>query len=156
LYSNIDHFEAYPPSAGYGRAQFPAEQRNCGRESLRSSKVTIGMLKPEQIARFRKKLTADRRAIEARIAAREGDIMDTVRNEEGVGDNEDEAQLTYGREDGIVSDELDAQQLEQVKKALARIDAGTYGLSEVSGKPIPLDRLEAVPSATTLVDEESA
>jgi RNA polymerase-binding transcription factor DksA len=117
--------------------------------------VTIGMLKPEQIARFRKKLTAERHAIEARIAAREGGIMDTVRDEEGVGDNEDEAQLTYGREEGIVSDELDAQQLEQVKKALARIDAGTYGLSEVSGKPIPLDRLEAVPSATTLVNEES-
>ncbi len=118
--------------------------------------MTIGMLKPEQIARFRKKLTTERRAIEARIAAREGDIMDTVRDEEGVGDNEDDAQLTYGREDGIVSDQLDAQQLEQVKKALARIDAGTYGLSEVSGKPIPLDRLEAVPSATTLVNEESA
>ncbi len=118
--------------------------------------MTIGMLKPEQIARFRKKLTAEQRAIEARIAAREGDIMDTVRDEEGVGDNEDEAQLTYGREDGIVSDELDALQLEQVKKALARIDAGTYGLSEVSGKQIPLDRLEAVPSATTLVNEESA
>ena len=33
---------------------------------LRSSKVTIGMLKPEQIARFRKKLMAKRRAIEAR------------------------------------------------------------------------------------------
>jgi len=131
------------------------EQRNRGRESLRSSKVTIGMLKPEQIARFRKELTAERRAIEGRIAARKGDIMDTVRDEEGVGDNEDEAQLTYGREDGIVSDELDAQQLEQVKKALARIDAGTYGLSEVSGKPIPLDRLEAVPSATTLVNEDS-
>jgi RNA polymerase-binding transcription factor DksA len=29
-------------------------------------------------------------------------------------------------------------------------------VSEVSGKPIPLARLEAVPSATTLVNEESA
>jgi RNA polymerase-binding transcription factor DksA len=114
------------------------------------------MLKPEQIARFRNILMAERRAIERRIAGREGDIMDTVRDEEGVGDNEDEGQLVYDREDGIVSNELDVQQLEQVKKALARIEAGTYGLSEVSGKPIPLDRLEAVPSATTLVNEESA
>ena len=114
------------------------------------------MLEPEQIARFRKKLIAERRAIEARIAARQGDIMDTVRDEEGVGDEEDETQLVYEREDDIVSNELDVQQLDQVKKALARIDAGTYGLSEVSGKPIPLDRLEGVPSATTLVNEESA
>jgi len=64
--------------------------------------------------------------------------------------------LSITAKDGIVSKELDGQQLEQVKKALARIDMGTYGMSEVSGKPIPLDRLEAVPSTTTLVNEESA
>lgn len=112
------------------------------------------MLKPEEIARLRKKLTAERRAIEKRISARESDIMDTVRDEDGVGDDQDEGLRVYDREDEIVSNELDVQQLEQVKKALARIDAGTYGLSEVSGKPIPLARLEAVPSATTLVNEE--
>jgi len=116
----------------------------------------VGVLKPEQIAQFRQKLVDERRAIEARIAARQGDIMDTVRDEEGASDDEYEAQRIYNREDDIVSDELDAQQLQQVKKALARIDAGTYGVSEVSGKPIPLARLEAVPSATTLVNEESA
>jgi RNA polymerase-binding transcription factor DksA len=44
--------------------------------------------------------------------------------------------------------------LEQVNRALERIDAGKYGLSEVSGKPIPIERLEAVPYATTLVGEE--
>lgn len=115
----------------------------------------MSTLKPEQIAHFRKKLLEERLAIEKRISAREGDVMDTVRDEEGVGDSEDEAQRLYDREDEIVSNELDSQQLEQVKKALARIDAGTYGVSEVSGKPIPIARLEAVPSATTLPTEES-
>ena len=110
-------------------------------------------LKPEQLAHFRKKLIDEQRAIEDRICARDLDIGDTVRDEEGVGDDDDEAQRIYDREDGIVSNELDAEQLSQVKKALARIDAGTYGVSEVSGKPIPLARLEAVPSATTLVNE---
>jgi RNA polymerase-binding transcription factor DksA len=112
------------------------------------------MLDTARIAGFRKKLLDERIAIERRIAAREGDIMDTVRDEEGVGDAEDEGQRIYDREDGIVSNELDRQHLEQVKKALARIDAGTYGMSELSGKPIPLARLEAVPSATTLATEE--
>lgn len=111
-------------------------------------------LKPEQIAGFRKKLVEERRAIERRIESREGDIRDTVRDEEGVGDRDDLAQRIYDREDQIVSNELDAQQLEQVKKALSRIDAGTYGLSEVSGRAIPLARLEAVPSATTLPGED--
>jgi RNA polymerase-binding transcription factor DksA len=113
------------------------------------------MLKPEEIVRLKKKLIAERLAIEKRISARQSDIMDTVRDEDGVGDDEDEGFNVYDREDNIVSDELDVQQLEQVNKALARIDAGTYGVSEVSGKPIPLARLEAVPSATTLVNEES-
>lgn len=114
------------------------------------------MLSPEQIADFRKKLLLERAAIEKRIAAREGDIVETVRDEEGVGDSADEARRLYEREDEIVSNDLDEQQLEQVNKALARIDAGTYGLSEVSGQPIPLARLEAVPSATTLPNEESS
>ena len=47
----------------------------------------------------------------------------------------------------------DQIELAQVNRALDRIEQGTYGLSEVSGKPIPIERLEAVPSATTLVDE---
>lgn len=108
----------------------------------------------EQLAHFRKKLLDQRRAVQKRIAGRDSNIMDTVREEEGAGDSEDEAQRIYEREDAIVSNEIDAQELAQIRKALSRLDAGTYGLSEVSGKPIPLARLEAVPSATTLANEE--
>ncbi len=43
--------------------------------------------------------------------------------------------------------------LKQVNRALELMEAGTYGLSEVSGKEIPVERLEALPWATTLVDE---
>jgi DnaK suppressor protein len=43
--------------------------------------------------------------------------------------------------------------LAQVEHALHRMDEGTYGLSEVSGRPIPLERLEALPWATTTVDD---
>ena len=35
---------------------------------------------------------------------------------------------------------------------LPRLDEGTYGDCEVSGKPIPLARLEALPYATTTVE----
>jgi DnaK suppressor protein len=43
--------------------------------------------------------------------------------------------------------------LRDVTHALKRIQEGTYGLSEVSGKPIPVERLEILPWATCLVDE---
>lgn len=42
----------------------------------------------------------------------------------------------------------------QVERALERIERGTYGVSEVSGKPFPIDRLQAAPYATTLVGEQ--
>jgi len=41
------------------------------------------------------------------------------------------------------------RQYNDVKRALKKIDAGTYGICEVSGQPIELDRLEANPSART-------
>jgi len=77
-----------------------------------------------------------------------------VRDEEGVGDQADEASLIYDREQAIDDADLDRDTLEQIDRALQRIEGGTYGVSEVSGKPIPIDRLEAVPYATTLVDEQ--
>jgi len=42
--------------------------------------------------------------------------------------------------------------LDQVEKALAAVDDGTYGQCDVCQKPIPLARLEAVPWATTCID----
>lgn len=47
-------------------------------------------------------------------------------------------------------------QLREVDAAEERLARGTYGLSEVSGKPIPDERLRAVPTARTLVSEQEA
>jgi DnaK suppressor protein len=52
-----------------------------------------------------------------------------------------------------LSDDL-REQLAAVERAEERLAAGTYGLSVVSGKPIPDERLEVVPTADRLVDEE--
>jgi DnaK suppressor protein len=114
------------------------------------------MLRSEDIRRFEERLKAERDAIESRIAANKRGIQETVRDESGVGDFEDEADLLYEREAEIGENSRDRQELVQVDKALERIQHGTYGLSEVSGKPIPIERLEALPYATTLVDERPA
>ncbi|MFZ3576805.1 hypothetical protein [Virgibacillus sp. DJP39] len=45
------------------------------------------------------------------------------------------------------------QRLQDINNALDRIENGTFGKSEVSGKPIPEERLEAEPTATILVEE---
>jgi len=109
---------------------------------------------PQDMNHFRERLEAERHAIESRIAARNRDIQENVQEESGVGDSGDESLRIYDREDETDANALDEETLEQVNRALDRIKAGTYGLSEVSGKPIPIERLEAVPYATTLVNEQ--
>ena len=46
------------------------------------------------------------------------------------------------------------ERLERVDRALRKIEEGTYGLSDRSGKPIPRERLEAVPDALYTLSEE--
>jgi RNA polymerase-binding transcription factor DksA len=46
------------------------------------------------------------------------------------------------------------QTIDDIDAALARIATGTYGYSSVSGRPIPRERLEAIPWATELVEEK--
>ena len=49
---------------------------------------------------------------------------------------------------------LSAQALaavEDIDRALAKIDAGTYGICERCGKPIPKERLRALPYAALCV-----
>jgi RNA polymerase-binding transcription factor len=63
----------------------------------------------------------------------------------------------------LYQDELDEgladdlrEQLGAVQRAEQRLAAGTYGLSIESGKPIPDERLEVVPTAERTAEEERA
>jgi RNA polymerase-binding transcription factor DksA len=45
--------------------------------------------------------------------------------------------------------------LYEIDRALRRIESGTYGICEMSGKPIPHERLEAIPWARLTVECQS-
>jgi len=53
----------------------------------------------------------------------------------------------------LLSQEQDA--LYEIDQALKRIEVGTYGICEMSGKPIPHARLEAIPFARFTVECQS-
>jgi len=62
----------------------------------------------------------------------------------------------------LYQDELDEgrsedlrRELEALERAEARLADGTYGISVVSGKPIPDERLEAIPTAERTAEEEA-
>jgi DnaK suppressor protein len=104
--------------------------------------------------RARELLSAERARIERSL--RELRHTDTAEPDDYVGDPGNLASELY-------QDELDAgfaddrrQQLAAVERAEARLAAGTYGLSIESGKPIPDERLEALPTAERTAEEEAA
>ncbi|MGD0491988.1 MAG: TraR/DksA family transcriptional regulator [Steroidobacteraceae bacterium] len=53
----------------------------------------------------------------------------------------------------LVAHEL--RRLAQVERALAKIEEGTYGLSDVSGRPISKERLDAMPEALDTLEEQT-
>lgn len=66
---------------------------------------------------------------------------------------DDAAERENFQRNAIVMRNLE-EHLSSVKKALERIEAGTYGKSVYSGKDIPVKRLEVYPEAEGLADEE--
>jgi len=71
-------------------------------------------------------------------------------------------QMTYGSQAAAASQvfaqqrdlalrEQSERRLRAVEHALARVIAGTYGVCEACGRPIPPERLEIMPWATTCV-----
>jgi RNA polymerase-binding transcription factor len=112
------------------------------------------VLSQADIERFRHRLQQERSTVEGRIRTRTAELE--AGGEQRADELGDDAQVIFSRESAIDDNELDRATLGRIDNALARIEAGTYGVSEISGKPIPLERLEALPTATTLVDEEPA
>jgi DnaK suppressor protein len=114
------------------------------------------MLTQQDLRDFQERLESERDAIKARMAERSRDSQETVREESGVGDSGDQSTRLNDLDVEADEDAVDRVTLAQVERALGRIEDGTYGVSEFSGKPIPRERLEAVPYAARLVSEPPA
>src|SRR6202011_6158631 len=111
------------------------------------------MLTQQDLRHFQERLESERDAINSRMAERSRDSQETVREESGVGDSGDQSPRLLDLDVEADEDAVDRDTLAKIERALRRIEAGTYGVSEFSGKPIPKARLEAVPYAATLVNE---
>ena len=76
---------------------------------------------------------------------------------------ESPGQMTYGSQAAAATHVFEQQrdlalrersrvELQRVDAALAKLDAGTYGMCESCGSPIPPERLEAIPWAANCID----
>lgn len=111
------------------------------------------MLTSADIERFRVRLEAQRAEIQEQIAGLERTIASSEDIADAESDDGEVGNLLFAREDAFDQIDRARAQLAEVERALLRIADGSYGLSAVSGKPIPIERLEAVPTAMALVNE---
>lgn len=109
------------------------------------------------VDRFKKRLEIERESLEAQILEYEREIEEARMTEASSDRSPDpgnaeasSVKLEYAKELSIEQNTVDL--LGKVRHALARIDAGRYGVCESCGKPIPVERLEALPYATLCVD----
>jgi len=109
---------------------------------------------PAFLEQQRKRLTAMREQL-----LRAGTIRSATERAPKIGEAkeiEDDAQdLAQSEIDGTI-DAVEERRLRAIERALAKIDDGTYGLSDLSGDPIPKARLQAMPEAVLTIEEEEA
>ena len=109
------------------------------------------------IERKRQQLTKLRDELRSTIGIAETNENDTNRQVDlRAREYEDDAQRldTLETEGNLVA--RDVGRLAQVDRALKKIEQGSYGLSDVSGRPIPKERLDAIPEAINTLSEQKA
>ena len=105
----------------------------------------------ELIARRQSELArATRLEDEATSLIEDGEMGDVQFDDEG---GEGDTMVVQRDLDRVLSTQA-RQTIEDIDAALERITLGTYGYSEVSGLPIPRERLEALPETTVLAAEK--
>jgi len=113
----------------------------------------VAQLTAAQKDQFRARLEEQRNALQAEAADMQRQIADPEAIVDAVSNLGDDGNMLFAREEAMNEFARQEQALAKIERALERLAAGTYGYSEVSGQPIPIERLEALPSATTLVGE---
>jgi len=102
------------------------------------------------VLRLRDRLLELRQQVLERLA----DDQSTMREAEPQAEPLDAAEQTREQDDSVAFAGRDQSLLTEIERALAKIQTGSYGLSEASGEPIGLRRLTAVPWARYTIDEE--
>jgi DnaK suppressor protein len=107
------------------------------------------MARRDALLRLHKSLLARRAALRKALA---GELADLRKSGTPSGDSADVAFDSGSDEIATQLAELDARELSQIERALARIKQGSYGVCELCQGKIPVARLNALPYSTTCIE----
>jgi DnaK suppressor protein len=110
--------------------------------------------------------SADLKALRAALEAKHTEVQRVVEKNVSEGthseevfsdpkDSGDSAERTEEEEELLSVAGQEGTLLSEIDRALAKMDQGTYGVSELSGRRIPLERLRAQPTARFTAEEEA-
>ncbi|MEU1486824.1 TraR/DksA C4-type zinc finger protein [Streptomyces sp. NPDC005752] len=111
---------------------------------------------PEEVDAARTELTGEVQRLRTELEA-SGEALAGLMRDSGDGAGDDDADTgtkNITREHELSLAAHAQETLDQTERALARLDAGTYGLCEVCGKPIGKARMQAFPRATLCVEDK--
>ncbi|MEU0404833.1 TraR/DksA C4-type zinc finger protein [Streptomyces sp. NPDC006197] len=111
---------------------------------------------PEEVAEARSGLQAEVLRLRSELVHSQEELTGLMRDSgDGAGDDQaDTGTKNITREHELALAANAREMLEQTEHALERLDAGTYGLCEVCGKPIGKARMQAFPRATLCVEDK--
>jgi len=105
---------------------------------------------------MKSKLLGERERLEGDLASLEESTAATPKDSSGdlssySSHMADQGTDSMEREKAFLFAAVKRRRMEEIDLALGRIEAGTFGVCEACGKPIPLKRLERVPDASLCV-----
>ncbi len=106
------------------------------------------MARRDALLRLHKSLLARRNELLNRLG---GELDELSGPNNGEGDSADQAFGTGNDEIASQLAEIDSKELNQINRALSKLEQGAYGTCEICGKKIPVARLNALPFSTTCV-----
>lgn len=137
-----------------GRVELP-KPRGTNKEGITYTKdFDVKFLKAQRDELLRRRESELARATlledEATSLIEDGEMGDVQFDDEG---GEGDTMVVQRDLDRVLSSQA-RQTIAEIDAALARIEDGSYGYSQVSGEPIPRERLEAIPETTVLAAEK--
>jgi DnaK suppressor protein len=113
-------------------------------EALQQARETLLRLRDEHQALI-DDMTTGEDQVTASDPQHEGDVS---------GDSADDADAVFDAEMNFSLADNERDILQQINNALARVDAGTYGICEACGEEIEPDRLRVLPYATLCLKDQ--
>ncbi|CAA9544801.1 MAG: Cell division protein FtsK [uncultured Thermomicrobiales bacterium] len=117
-------------------------------------------MEPAMLEKLRGDLERRRADVVGQLESLSGQSKDLSEDENseggGLSNHMADSGSDVAEQEQVATISLDlSEHLAQIDKALKRMDDGTYGLSQLSGKPINPERLEAFPWVEFDVEEQA-